>query len=230
MSTDLSLLKSSETTSDVNAIQGIIAQSEYLPYISLMGPTSDLVKKSKVGQGRFVLQLDKDNFIDLGPEIDVLVMDARTKAVDLRGDRPISFFNSGGENFQKLVAYDEGFKGGMSNVLYGLEFLVHIPGLVVATIPGPVYATFFFNNKTLRNAKVSKPMYALVGSMAFVKTKFIETKEHSWWGIETPVASSKPVDVPPIDELLAVKNKFKATTIEPELVAAEAAPASTRAR
>lgn len=233
MSTDLAALKDQlklETTSNADDLSSVISSGDYLPYISIMGSSSKPVKQGKISQGHLALRVGKDDIVDLGQAIDMLVIDARTKAVDLRNEeRPISFFDRNSEGFKRLVEFDNNFGEGMSGVLWGLEFLVLLPSIQLATSTDPTFATFFFSNPTLRRADVSKPMNALIGSLAYIKTKFIETKKFSWHGLETPMQSNNPVSLPDISVLLEAKRKFKESTVEP-IIQVATQPASNRER
>src|SRR6185436_20920447 len=63
----------------------------YLPRIQLMGTGSDLVVKSQVKAGSYCEILDQ-KWVDLGNEVDALLLGWRTKAMEL-GEQVVSAFD-----------------------------------------------------------------------------------------------------------------------------------------
>lgn len=169
--------------------------SKFLNRIQLYGSSSKLTNLNKISQGHFGVPVSKDKVVDLGESFDCLVIQFRLKAMDINGERPVSFFNKDSEQFQSVVERSS-VKG--SGCMWGPEFLLWIPSK-------KMFASMFFCNPTMRN--VADDLKALHGHRATISSNLIETKKHMWHGPEITQCST-PFEIPNMDSIVAENEKF----------------------
>jgi len=178
----------------------------YLPRFQLCAANSNACIDGKIGIGRYGLVKD-DEITDLGEEVDVLVINWRSKAVDVGGDAPINVFDPKSDLFIDIKARS-GVKD--SGCMYGPEFLIWIPSV-------SSFALYHMNSKTAR--REAKKMPPFIGCAATLRIKLIDPPgvKYKWHG---PVLGpcSAPMDAPPEDELrkqYAIFNDPPAPELEP---------------
>jgi len=175
-----------------------VTSASFLPRLQLMGGNSELVKEGKIGIGRWALLRNKDQFVDLGPQVDALILSWRPKAMELKDNNSVvlSFFNPKDEAFRKVMEKSEVPNSGC---MYGPEYLVWLPA------PHNVYLSFFMASKTAR--REAPMVQALMHKFATLKIRLIKTAKFSWHG---PVVTgcTTTYEVPVKEELLEQVNKF----------------------
>jgi len=167
----------------------------YLARLQLYGSKSDAVAENLIGMGRYGLVKD-DIIVDLGPELDVIIICYRAKALQISGDNIITEHDPRSDIYQKIKELS---KTKDSGCMHGPEFLVWIPSQ-------EQFATYFASSKTAR--REAKKMEPLVGKAATLKCKLIETQRYKWHG-PVIVPCSTPLDVPPIEDIQEQVEKFK---------------------
>lgn len=207
---------------------GAFTTGMFLPRLQLEGSSSNLVKQRKVAAGSWIIVTGKDQFEDLGDQIDVLVLTYRSKALDLSNKKKIlASFDKDSTLFKSIVAASQHKSKGF---MYGLEFLVFIPNS-----KGEMkFATLFMGNPTMRQeAKNFKPLLRTASNprannLATLKVKLISNAEYTW---EAPVIlpnTSGLSSYPSQEEMATQMAMFIDTPVDSQVqeVAAEEAEAA----
>lgn len=169
---------------------------DYLPRIKLcQGNAKEVARKLVASGGNYALVRGKDNIEDLGDSFDILVCTGRPKAMRT-GGQIITVFEEDSDEFKKIMSES---KVKDSGCFYGPEYLVYIPA-------AESFATFFFNNPTMRRQADS--IHARLRNAATVTSKLIETEDYSWFG---PIISdcSSPLDLPDVDDIRRTVDKYE---------------------
>lgn len=189
-----SLLPSTLPKTDMSQVLAVSKNKDYLLRLKLCGSQAGECQRGIVGIGHYALIKSREKVTDIGNDIDIIVIAARSKAFQL-SDPPIQSFDPECELFMDLQE-EAGKKD--SEAMYGPEFLVYIP-------EHQTYATFFLCNPT---GRVFAPdMAARIGQAANLTSHLIETKKYKWHG---PVIADcgAPLEVPDLDEMTKVSTKF----------------------
>ena len=117
----------------------VTTAGDYLPYIQLMGSSSDLVKQSKFPMGHFAMMKGKD-VIDLGDNLDVVILGWRPKAMEFASDGLVVAYNP--ENPEFIRIRDAALNG-KRGFAFGAEYLVYMPDF-------DVVACYLLGNKSGR--------------------------------------------------------------------------------
>lgn len=181
----------------------LVAGGDYLPRFQLFGSKSDACAEGKIGIGHFGLVKD-DKIIDLGEEINVVLVSWRPKAVQSGDDFLIDYDPQivDGEItnpiFKKIVDLSSTRDSGC---MYGPEYLLWIPD-------AGVFATYHLNSKTARReARNFEPLH---GQAATLKCKLIDppNSKYKWHG-PVIIPCSAPVDAPDPDKVRDEWAKFQ---------------------
>jgi len=180
----------------------IVSGGDYLPRLQLFGSKSDACAEGKIGIGHFGLFKD-DVITDLSPEVDIVIVSWRPKAVQSGDDFIIDYhpeINDQGEVtnpiFKKIVD-NSGIRD--SGCMYGPEFLVWVPG-------ASTFATYHMNSKTGR--REARNMEPLIGKAATLKCHLIEQGKYKWHG---PIAipCTTPLEMPSEEDIRDQWTKFQ---------------------
>ncbi len=179
----------------------IVSGGDYLPALRLFGSKSDACAEGKIGIGHYGLVRD-DVITDLGPEIDVVIISWRPKAVRTGDDFLIDYhpeiINGQITNLIfKQIVDSAGKKD--SGCMYGPEYLVWIPS-------ANTFALLHMNSKT--NRREARNMKPLHGKAATLKCRLIEQGKYKWHGIVT-IGCSAALEMPPEDEVREQWAKFQ---------------------
>ena len=185
------LLQGPLTEYDFNKVS---ATGSYLPRLQLYGGNSDACKEGKIGIGRWGLTID-DSITDLTPEVDVVILSWRPKALQIDGETIITEYDPNSDNFKKIAALSDEKDSGC---MFGPEFLVYIPG--------HNFATLYMSSKTAR--REAKNVRPLLGKAATLKCRLIKTVKYSWHG-PVVVPCSAPLTLPPLSEIQGQITKFQ---------------------
>lgn len=118
-----------------------LLKSPFLPRLQVCGGNTEIVKEGKMAMGVYGLIYDKNKFVDLGKEVDILVVGMRPKALRLpKEGNPMSYFKRESAEFKKIQA-DSKFPN--SGCMFGMEFLVWIPSQAE-------WATLFLGTQSAR--------------------------------------------------------------------------------
>ena len=161
----------------------------YLPRLQLFGSKADAVAEGKISMGHYGLVKDEE-IIDLGEEVDLVVIHWRAKALSIGGDAPISVYDPKSELFQEFKRQSTVKDSGC---MYGNEYLVWIP-------ESETFAHYHMNSKTAR--REGKKMKPLIGCAVTLKCHLIDppASKFKWHG-PVILPCSAPL-VMPTDELL----------------------------
>lgn len=166
----------------------------YLPRIQLMTSNSELCKKGKFNVNNYAL-VRGGEVIDLGKEVDLLVLGWRPKALEI-GEVVISVYDTKSQEFGRIAAKSEG--KGLTGAMYGPEFLVWLPSL-------KEFATYFMCNPTSRREAPNVKSRML--KAATLKSTMISSGGYTWCG-PVCVACSTPFAVPDPDAITETLTKF----------------------
>lgn len=195
----------------------------FLPRVQLMGGNSDLVKEGKIGIGRWALVHTKENFVDLGPETNLLVVGWRPKAMDASDQSKVfAFYNPTSAEFKKVIEKSEVQN---SSCFFGPEFLVWLvnekawAGLFMASKTARREAP---NVKALLASRMDGQNLVVDAKFCTLKARLIKTARYSWHGpIVTQCSAS--YDVPSMDVIIEELQKFNHPPEDQIEVAPEAA-------
>jgi len=170
----------------------------YLTRLQLFGSKSDACAEGKISIGHWGLVND-DVIIDLGEEVDLVILAYRAKALQIDNDGIITNHDVRSETFNAIR--EQSFVQD-SGCMFGPEFLVYIPS-------NETFATYFASSKTSRR-EAKGTIKLLIGSAATFKCKLIDppASKYKWHGpIVTPC--STPMDLPDLKIISEMINKFK---------------------
>lgn len=148
------------------------ARGNFLPRMQLEGSNSKIVKLGKITKGNYSLIRRKDDWQDLGKSVDMLVIDFRTKALDLSDpDNVVAYFDADSDDFRRVEELAK-IKGQSQGYMYGMEFLVWLPSV-------NQFALWFFGNPTHRNRV--NDMIGVLRRAATVDHEVIEGRNGFIW-------------------------------------------------
>jgi len=194
---DTALQKHDDEAFDIAA-----SSTKFLPRIQLMTSNSQKCKDGEFQINNYAL-VDGQNFIDIGKEVDVIVIAWRPKALDL-GDTLIAVYDINDTEFKRIQ--DEAEEKD-SNCMFGHEYLLYLP-------ERSIFVTFFLGNKSAR--KESPNLKSQMHKGATLKAHQLSNKNYSWWSVLI-VPCSSPMDVPDKSSILEEVEKFNdppATEVE----------------
>lgn len=193
------LIEAPETglaTFDEKAFAAVSKVGDFLPRIQLYGGNSKACKTGHVPIGNYGIPRSEKDILDLGKEVDVIVISGRAKAMRITADDTvITKFDHTDVEFQKIAAESDIQDSGC---MFGPEFLLYVPKV-------KQFVTFFMSSKSAR--RVSGGLFQRLKKAATLKSEFVEKGKFAWHApVITPC--STPLDVPDSEEILAVATKF----------------------
>jgi len=170
----------------------------YLMRLQLFGSKSDACAEGKINMGHWGL-VDDDTIIDLGKEVDLIILAYRAKALQIDKDGIITDHDARSETFAAIR--EQSFVKD-SGCMFGPEFLVYIPS-------NETFATYFASSKTARR-EAKSTMAALIGSAATFKCKLIDppSSKYKWHG-PVVLPCSTPIELPDMEIITEAIEKFK---------------------
>lgn len=170
------------------------ASSSFWPRLQLFTSSSDSVKEGTIEAGYGIVE-NKDQIIQLGRQVDVLVLAWRPRAVNVKADPVISTSDVKSPVFAEIKKMaDEPDSGCM----FGYEFAVYVPQT-------GTYCTFFMGSKSAR--REAKKVYPLIGKAATLRMVLLSNARYKWHAVQA-LPCSTPFDVPPIDQIQAKIQEF----------------------
>jgi len=170
---------------DEARVADLTKSANYIPSVRVFDGSSKPCKSGKLPPGEIAIYKDADSYIQLGREINALVIGYRPRAAIMDGGNVQNFFDDASEEF-KLV---EGkAKAGVKNYNAGLEYLLYLPDT-------KGFAVFFLGNKSGR--RESPKLKELVGRATTIKSQFVEKPANSWWCADIHPCST-PFDLPDV--------------------------------
>lgn len=188
-----SSIQASQDGKDIAAFAKTVASGDYLPRLQLMTAASDKCKTNTFPINHYALIRDQ-SFIDLGMEVDVLVIAWRPKALEI-GEELISSYDSESTTFKSI---QERSAARDSGCMFGPEFLMWIPDQ-------QAFATFFMGSKSAR--KEAPNVHGKLQNSGTLGSKLIETKRYKW---QTPIMKGcfTPFDMPDQEAMQKEVDKF----------------------
>jgi len=199
------------TEEQEKALSELTKSGDYLPALRIYGSSATIVKMGKFPQGHFGLYFSQEKVLDLGEQVDVLVIDYRPKAcIMVAEERPISYYDPTKDNFIKVK---EKGQAKVKGYMFGLEYLLWIPSV-------KQFALFLMGNPTLR--RESENVKSHVQKAVTLKAKLIPSKEWGGWhGVEA-LKCDAPIELPDLEEIKKVHATKFANPIDTEVELAEA--------
>jgi hypothetical protein len=173
--------------------EDLLGTSDYLPYVIIMGKSADLTgPPHECIPGNFYL-IDNEGPTYIGPKMDVHITEYRMKALKYKKDiRVISSHDINDPLFESIKTTADKLKASRQrsdengfSYLWGPEYLIWLGDL-------GEFATFFCSNATLKRA-AREMIHRRRGKVVTFEQNWIQTEQHSWWGIKvydcsTPLA------------------------------------------
>lgn len=183
----------SQSGGDSKALAETVQSGDYLPRLQLMSSNSDKCKTGDFPVNHYAMIRDQ-TFIDLGTDVDVLVIAWRPKALEI-GEELISSFDKDSATFKDIQDRSAQQNSGC---MYGPEFLMWIP-------EQESYVTFFMGSKSSR--KEAPNVHAKLQNSGTLSSKLVETKRYKW---QTPIMKgcSTPMTPPDKVEMQKEVDKF----------------------
>lgn len=178
---------------DIEAFAKTVQSGDYLPRLQLMSSNSDKCKTGDFPINHYAMVRDQ-TFIDLGNDVDVLVIAWRPKALEI-GEELVTSFDQESKTFKDI---EERSATPNSGCMYGPEFLMWIPAQ-------SAFATFFMGSKSSR--KEAPNVHAKLQNSGTLSSKLVETKRYKW---QTPIMKgcSTPFNMPDQEAMQAEVDKF----------------------
>jgi hypothetical protein len=184
--------------------ESAVAGGSYLPNLRLMTSSSNKCKSGDFPVNRYAL-IEGGNYIDLGKEVDVLVLDWHPKALDMSvAGEVTSAYDVDSDLFKSIQAKSELKDSGCA---FGPEYLCYIPAV-------KKYGTFHLNSKSSR--REARAMHAQLERAATLKSKLIEGAKHKWQSAVVTACSSE-FPIPERQEMLDKIKMFRDSEKQPEL-------------
>lgn len=194
-------------------IRDMAKTADYLQRVQITGSNSDIVQNQKIEAGFIVLVQDKEHFVDLGKEVDMIFYTMRPKAlqIDQTAGQILQFFDRSHSEFKRIQAQSAIRDSGC---MFGLEFLVYLPNR-------EQFASFYCGSKSGR--KESPNILDIMNvsddpdnpiwkpAAITIKPKFIPKapgRKYSWWSFEVFKCSSPLAAQPEMEELKTEVEKF----------------------
>lgn len=196
----------------------IASAKTFLDRLQLFGSKSDACAEGKIGIGRYGIVKDQKTIVDLGPEIDVVLVTWRPKALNTSGDILVSFDPSEKlyEEIKKLSKVKD------SGCMHGPEFLIWLPS-------ENTFLTYHMSSPTAR--REAEKMEPLLGKAATFKVQLIDPPKSKFkWHGPVVIPCSAALKVPKIEEIQAMADDFKNPSKSGVELADEDTPESARER
>lgn len=190
-----------------------LVRGSFLPRVQLCGGSSDIVKEGKINVGRFAFVRGKDDFVDFGPEVNLIPLSWRFAAMRF-GEKVKVVHDPESEEFKAIVA-DSGTPD--SGCSYGPQFLVWVPQV-------KDFATYFFGSASARPE--ARKMQQLMNQAVTIKNKLVSNAKNKWH-VPIVLRCSTQLELPPVNTATTTAQRFNALedshSSEPE-TPAEPAP------
>lgn len=174
----------------------IASAKTFLDRLQLFGSKSDACAEGKIAIGRYGIVKDKD-IVDLGPEIDVVIIAWRSKALQITPDDILVCFDIKDKLYEEIKVKSEVKDSGC---MHGPEFLIWIPS-------ESVFVTYHMSSKTAR--REAKKMEPLLGKAAIFKVQLIDPPKSRYkWHGPVIMPCSAALEVPSMEEIQTVVDVF----------------------
>jgi len=185
---------------------------DFTPRIQLMSSSTDLCKKGLFPVNHYAL-IKSQNHIDLGKEVNVVVLAYRPKALRILDSAVEVSYDPISQEFKEI---QDASNETDSGCMYGPEFFVWLP-------VKDTFATLFMGSKSAR--REAPNIRALMPGAATLKSKLIEYKKYTWQAVMVTTCST-PLLTPPMSVIVQEVEKFN----NPPKFVLEEAPQDSRDR
>lgn len=189
----------------IEVFEGMGNGGDILPYITLQGSNSDLVKLGSVERGVYTLTYRKGEYLVLGKEFDCVPIDARRKALDIQDKKkPIWSYDPATEVFQYIRAAAESkIDSEKRSRLYGVEILLYLPDVEQSDYR---FATLFMGNAS---GRVEAPRFRpVMRKSATIKNVVAKNDKGIWEAIKV-FSSQRKIEPPSMEDMQMVYDIFK---------------------
>lgn len=185
-------------TSGTDWMKDLTKGKEWLGRLTLTNGQSEVVVSGKIGIGRYLYEYSKDEQVDLGRDLDIMVIAGRAKALDFGVSPPVSSYSATDEHFKSVVErlkVDQKDKCG-----FGPEFLVWVPA-------AKKFMTLFLMSWSAK--KIAKPLNALVGKWAHLSASMSTNADNKAYWVPTVGPLSIAGEAPDPTEFEKAFHEFK---------------------
>jgi hypothetical protein len=171
------------------------ADDDFLSRIQLYSSKSNAVSEGKITPNHYGIPTDNE-VIDLGDEVDVVILSWRAKALDTSDtDNILESFDPDSDVF-KDIRDRSGTPD--SGCMFGPEFLIYVPSV-------EKFLTFFMSSKSAR--REARKMEPLLRCAATLKSKIVKKGKYVW-AAPVVLSCSQPLDLPSVEVIKVKINKF----------------------
>lgn len=220
MSNQLAKLSSAlpATKIDTKALAKRYKSSSFVRRLQLV-TKGKLVDQGVVNPGNWAIPTD-DSAEVIGPEVDVLVLDVRDKALDTNESPPVQSFDPESDLYKRI---ESDAKHKDSGCMYGPSFLVY------ERTKGEFFEVYFGNASGRAEASnlipflpISEETAKAYGKdfkpqppqTATLKAKFIKRPRYSWHAPKVAKCSTPFDNLPSNEEIIEQINKFRNPKVE----------------
>lgn len=173
MTNELATTGADTTVALPDDLKGMLNNQSWIGYIKQWSSqAAEVMKKEKVG-GDYTLMVSKTEQIGLGAEFDCFICAYRSKAIDFRGDTPVSYYDVKQKEFIELKERAEKLKLD-AGCQYGADYLLWIPKI-------EKFATMLLGSWSARK-NAGEAMFRLINRWATIKQFLDEnSKGNTWW-------------------------------------------------
>ena len=186
--------------------------SQYLARLQLMSAKTEKCMKGEFPINHYAI-VDGSNFVDIGEQVDCLVLGWRPKALEI-DDEILSIYDPKDAEFERIQDRADNEKD--SGCMWGFEFLLWLGA-------PKKFTTFFCGSKSSR--REAPNVKALLNKAATLRSKLIKTKKFEWQGLDVVECSTPMAAMPTKAKLDEELEKFN----NPPKSAVEKAPEEGRA-
>lgn len=209
-----------EAYGDASEVAG--SRTGMLPYVTLMGGSSDKVKTGACKVAHFYLSVGKgeDDLKELGKSFPAIILAWRPKATDM--NKPVrNFYKPSSPEFQEIRKIAE--KGGKTKCVFGPELLLWTENYG--------FVAYYLSSETARNTfqsfSLGLPSKDGVLKVTNIGNELIDNGEHKWHGPTAKISDIK-IGPPPRAEMLETVKLFLSPIDSKPQPKLEAAPADTQ--
>jgi hypothetical protein len=202
MSTELSI-KPAQFGEISTSIDEVFEVGDYIPYIQLLGSSSNVVKEGKFPMGHFGLYKGRTP-LDIGESFDAIIFAVRPRAMEF-GENNLSHFRIDSSDFQKIR---ESAMNGEQGYAFGPEYLLYLHDF-------DDFALYLFGNKSGRmeapnvqtffKQQAADDTYVLVHFSTELVTN---SRKQSWHVPRAKLSDCTIQTFPEIDRINKIIEKF----------------------
>lgn len=198
-------LMASGTYASESNLRRVTTSNSYLPRFDIIGNNHEKLEDPDSGyaRGDIVLVKSKEDWVNFGREVPILLLDVRPKAIQFK-PRFLEVFDPTSKIFAELE--ERASRPGMSGAAFGPEYLVWVPGDI------RVMASLYLRNDTGRreapNFDALLPRFGGNGVALLKSHIFKNAKKQSWPGYQIE-SYDGDIEYPDWEQQAQIINRFK---------------------